>query len=413
MQWYLYAGLAVHQQCHPQLPHNWSIHVYCCKFVSFTGESLLVKVGRSLRTLTKHPRQKIQAVALDLLEHWKKVVIDEAARDKKKGNTDGKDSMKVEAKSEKVEKVQTSRAMDIDKASRLEYVRVEKTNRCETIQTEKVSRLEAVKFEKISNGSALQVEKISGAENVRVEKIQKNEKAGAARKPPSVPVGPPKLTSMIKCNDSTRDKVREILAEAFSKCAGEADEDLVEEVNACDPIRVAVSVESVMFEKLGKSTGTQKLKYRSIMFNLKDSNNPDLRRKVLLGQVKPERLVTMTPDEMASDKRKQENNQIKEKALFDCERAGAPKATTDQFKCGRCGQRKTTYYQLQTRSADEPMTTFVTLCEGGSPVNSLVADGQLAKPTFQDHELREDNSLGEIGITVFLTVVSMLTAPGC
>jgi DNA-directed RNA polymerase subunit M/transcription elongation factor TFIIS len=31
-----------------------------------------------------------------------------------------------------------------------------------------------------------------------------------------------------------------------------------------------------------------------------------------------------------------------------------------QFKCGKCKSTKTTYYQMQTRSADEPMTTFVT-----------------------------------------------------
>jgi DNA-directed RNA polymerase subunit M/transcription elongation factor TFIIS len=30
------------------------------------------------------------------------------------------------------------------------------------------------------------------------------------------------------------------------------------------------------------------------------------------------------------------------------------------FKCGKCKSVKTTYYQMQTRSADEPMTTFVT-----------------------------------------------------
>jgi transcription elongation factor S-II len=30
------------------------------------------------------------------------------------------------------------------------------------------------------------------------------------------------------------------------------------------------------------------------------------------------------------------------------------------FQCSRCKMRTTTYYQLQTRSADEPMTTFVT-----------------------------------------------------
>lgn len=30
------------------------------------------------------------------------------------------------------------------------------------------------------------------------------------------------------------------------------------------------------------------------------------------------------------------------------------------FYCRKCHQRKTTYYQLQTRSADEPMTVFIT-----------------------------------------------------
>jgi DNA-directed RNA polymerase subunit M/transcription elongation factor TFIIS len=29
------------------------------------------------------------------------------------------------------------------------------------------------------------------------------------------------------------------------------------------------------------------------------------------------------------------------------------------FKCGRCKSMKTTYYEMQTRSADEPMTVFV------------------------------------------------------
>jgi transcription elongation factor S-II len=32
---------------------------------------------------------------------------------------------------------------------------------------------------------------------------------------------------------------------------------------------------------------------------------------------------------------------------------------TDMFRCRACGQRLCTYYQMQTRSADEPMTTFI------------------------------------------------------
>lgn len=34
--------------------------------------------------------------------------------------------------------------------------------------------------------------------------------------------------------------------------------------------------------------------------------------------------------------------------------------TDGLFKCGKCKTYKTTYYQLQTRSADEPATTYVT-----------------------------------------------------
>ena len=36
-----------------------------------------------------------------------------------------------------------------------------------------------------------------------------------------------------------------------------------------------------------------------------------------------------------------------------------PEAMTDIFKCRKCGSRSCSYYELQTRSADEPMTQFV------------------------------------------------------
>ena len=40
-----------------------------------------------------------------------------------------------------------------------------------------------------------------------------------------------------------------------------------------------------------------------------------------------------------------------------------PEAMTDQYKCRRCGSRKCSYYEMQTRSADEPMTQFFTCIE--------------------------------------------------
>ena len=36
-----------------------------------------------------------------------------------------------------------------------------------------------------------------------------------------------------------------------------------------------------------------------------------------------------------------------------------PESMTDEFKCRKCGSRSCSYYEVQTRSADEPMTQFV------------------------------------------------------
>lgn len=65
---------------------------------------------------------------------------------------------------------------------------------------------------------------------------------------------------------------------------------------------------------------------------------------------------------MASKARQEENARIREAAMFEAERGKRRMATTDQFQCGRCKNRQTSYYQMQTRSADEPMTTFV-ICQ--------------------------------------------------
>jgi len=322
---------------------------------------VLVKtqVGKRLRALTKHPQQKIQAVASDLLNFWKNVVIEETVkRDKKNGSPQC--SSNVEVKSEraqavKVEKTSKSGPASASSLSRSESIKVEKVSSDNGVKTERMTKTETVKVEKCESGMA---ERMTGAKSISVERISKQ---------PSVRACPPKLTSVVKCNDSLRDKIRESLAEAFCKVykeTSESDRDevknILDEVDACDPHRVAVTVECSMYERLGSSGGSHKSKYRSIIFNLKDSKNPDFRRKVLLGLVKPDIIVDLTPEDMASDERKLMNNKIKEKALFECERGIAPKASTDQFKCGRCGQRKCTYYQMQTRSADEPMTTYVT-----------------------------------------------------
>ncbi|KAG8644815.1 transcription elongation factor TFIIS isoform X3 [Manihot esculenta] len=274
------------------------------------------QVGKHLRPLTKHPRRNIQDLASDVFALWKKVVLEQTHGDK--------NSVKA------------------------------KPGNAENVKPEKLQKTTPVKVEKFSKNAMVKVEKINQNGAPRSAKVVKSETAMTSHNP-SAPVG-----CIPKCNDALRDRIREQIYEALYKVSGEAEEDSWGDVNACDPIQVAVSVESVLFKHWGRSNGSHKVKYRSLMFNIKDAKNPDFRRKILLGQVKAEEIVHLSSEEMASDEMQQKNQQIKEKALFHCELGGAPKATTDQFKCGRCGQRKTTYYQMQTRSADEPMTTYVT-----------------------------------------------------
>ena len=79
---------------------------------------------------------------------------------------------------------------------------------------------------------------------------------------------------------------------------------------------------------------------------------------ILLNSKKPHEIAFMTHQEMDTtkwqsiieDKIKRDKNKYETKM----------EASTDTFTCRRCKSKECTYYQMQTRSADEPMTTFVT-----------------------------------------------------
>jgi transcription elongation factor S-II len=102
-------------------------------------------------------------------------------------------------------------------------------------------------------------------------------------------------------------------------------------------------------------------KLRTLVINLKDN---DLLAKLLSKEVKAHEFVYMSHQELRP---KLWETLIEEKKIKD-ENKYTPKieASTDNFICGKCKSKKCTYYQLQTRSADEPMTTFVTCLDCGN-----------------------------------------------
>ncbi|KAG8860997.1 RNA polymerase II elongation factor [Serendipita sp. 411] len=153
--------------------------------------------------------------------------------------------------------------------------------------------------------------------------------------------------------DKTRDSCRPLIYDALCIDSG-APNDLI--------MSRATAIEEAAFDICGggQSNGEYRVKMRSLFLNLKGKENPSLRESVVSGDLSAKKLVTMSSADMASEERKQKDRAIEEANLFKSLGAGEQQAETDAFQCGKCKQRKTIYRQAQTRSADEPMTTFVT-----------------------------------------------------
>jgi len=99
---------------------------------------------------------------------------------------------------------------------------------------------------------------------------------------------------------------------------------------------------------------------RSIYINLK---NKDLLQQIKNGEITPQVLAFMSHQEMNPSNWK---TLIDEKIKRDANKySNNLQASTDMFTCKKCKSKKCTYYELQTRSADEPATIFVTCLDCG------------------------------------------------
>ncbi|KAJ5910102.1 hypothetical protein N7504_004745 [Penicillium tannophilum] len=123
----------------------------------------------------------------------------------------------------------------------------------------------------------------------------------------------------------------------------------------------ASAVEKAAHSYLGPETKPEyKEKMRSLFQNLKNKSNPMLRVRVLSGEISPEKFVRMTSDELRSEQQREADEAIKKKNMNDAMVAQGERSISTSLQCGKCGQRKVTYTEAQTRAADEPMTLFCT-----------------------------------------------------
>ncbi|XP_036252861.1 transcription elongation factor A protein 3-like isoform X3 [Molothrus ater] len=209
----------------------------------------------------------------------------------------------------------------------------------------------------------------------------KEERANSSKAKPEVPRTPSSpsfsaspcfLAPCYLTGDSVRDKCIEMLTAALRM-----DDDYKEFSVNCE--KMASEIEDhILWEPKGpqaspawggelKSTDMKyRNRVRSRISNLKDPKNPGLRRNVLCGAIEPSLIARMTAEEMASDELKKLRNAMTQEAIREHQMAKTGGTVTDLFQCGKCKKKNCTYNQVQTRSADEPMTTFVLCNECGN-----------------------------------------------
>nr|CAD7204475.1 unnamed protein product [Timema douglasi] len=159
--------------------------------------------------------------------------------------------------------------------------------------------------------------------------------------------------------DAVRLKCRELLANAI-QLDGEVPE------GCASPEDLAEELEEAIFQEFRNTDMRYKNRVRSRVANLKDTKNPGFRMNFLVGAIPATKLAVMTAEEMASDEMKAIRNKFLKEAIDDAQLATVQGTSTDLLKCGKCKKRNCTYNQIQTRSADEPMTTFVMCNECGN-----------------------------------------------
>ena len=97
------------------------------------------------------------------------------------------------------------------------------------------------------------------------------------------------------------------------------------------------------------------------MHNIKE--NEEFKNKIVKGDITPDELCTMDVIDMLNKAKREEiDKTIEDKTnsmRSDWEKKHT-KPSSGIYKCWKCGGNQTTQSEMQTRSADEPMTLFIT-----------------------------------------------------
>ncbi|RUP07332.1 transcription elongation factor S-II, partial [Jimgerdemannia flammicorona] len=292
------------------------------------------EIGKTLGKLRAHPDTTVSQKAKEVVKKWKDEVQELSGPAKSEGST-GNSSSKSEN-------------------SKPETSKPSSTNNLSTPESPQQTKPVPAPVRRNSSSDKIKVTVPDRRADIKAGPPSARSVVSSPSTPPETPKDRSVQKDEIRIKTTgmqQRDRTIELLYSAVG-LGSFVDADLL--------LQRATKIEEIIFENFAAVNEGYKNKVRSLIANLKAKGNPGLRESVVSGELSVKRLCAMSKDEMMSEEAKTRDRKLEEEALFRARGAGAAQAETDMFLCGRCKGRKCTYFQMQTRSADEPMTTFVT-----------------------------------------------------
>lgn len=169
-----------------------------------------------------------------------------------------------------------------------------------------------------------------------------------------------------ECRDAVREEIASALATEAQPTAALIDRlecgVFSEALRLASHKGIARSWKAPRFGRLYRNLAT------CLLANLEGASAPDVQNMRFLGRLidgefLPEQAAAMSAVQMFPELWKDvvdESMRMNERVVDE-----KPEAMTTQFKCGKCKKRECIYQEVQLRSADEPMTLFITCLNCG------------------------------------------------
>ncbi|KAK4745524.1 hypothetical protein SAY87_011836 [Trapa incisa] len=149
---------------------------------------------------------------------------------------------------------------------------------------------------------------------------------------------------------------------------------------------LAFKIEAELYKLFGGVNKKYKEKGRSLLFNLKDPNNPELRERVVSGEIPPERLCSMTAEELAS-------KELSEWRMAKAEELAQMVVLPDSEVDMRRLVKKTHKGEFQVEvEQDDSISVEVSL--GGSSIRQSRSRPKNKSPQRKANEINEGNAEG-------------------